>query len=171
VWLAARTQGNYVSRDSEQPRQQNAKAPTTAKAKLTSTGLKTGHYKNNPAKKADLFGGVVEEDGVGFLGAALEGELRAIRRKYETQNLVFGEMGHLAVRATIERLQPEIVHALFANQVDDGLALRCEGDLAGKSALINVMVSHLAALGGIQPKYQLVIELAEFDGGHAFAIG
>jgi hypothetical protein len=34
----------------------------------------------------------VEEDGVGFLGAALEGEFGAIGRKYKTEDLIFVEV-------------------------------------------------------------------------------
>jgi hypothetical protein len=55
------------------------------KRKAKSAGLKTGHYNW-------LLGGVVEEDGVGFLGAALEGEFGAIGRKYKTEDLIFVEV-------------------------------------------------------------------------------
>jgi hypothetical protein len=60
------------------------------------------------------------------LGAVLEAELRAVRGKHKAKDLVFGEMGHLAVRPTIEGLKPEIIDASFANQVGDGFAIFLE---------------------------------------------
>ena len=59
--------------------------------------------------------------------AAFHGDLRAIGRKHEPECLVLLEVGKLAVRRAIKRLQPQVVHAFLPHKVYDPFAIRRVG--------------------------------------------
>src|SRR5215471_6418841 len=86
-----------------------------------------------------LTGEVPQQHGIRLRVAALESDLRTVGRKRKLRDSLRREMCQLPVRRTIQRLEPEIVHAFFVHRVSDRLAIRREFQ-GPRSALIHVVI-------------------------------
>jgi len=68
--------------------------------------------------------GIAEDDGVGFVVAALDRDFCAVLGKAELVDAFGSEMGELMGSGAIERLHPEVANTFFVDGIDNGLAVR-----------------------------------------------
>ena len=79
-------------------------------------------------------------------------------------------MCQLTAWSSVQRLDPQIVHAFFAHLISNSFSRRQESE-AGQAALIEFERRFLSIRERIQNEQDRVIRFADFEGGDRFAVG
>src|ERR1700720_4067639 len=104
-------------------------------AEINKVGVRTVTKRGQAALHMNLAGGagVAEEDYVGIEAAAEDGEGFAVGGPGEAAAALFGsEPGDVVAGAAVDRLEPDVVDAVFADGVGERFAVGREMDAAGE---------------------------------------
>lgn len=114
--------------------------------------------------------GVTQKNGVGLGVPALEGDARAVARKPEGDKFVRGEVRELVKRLGIQRLDPDVVDALFRDGVGHPLAVGHHADGGLRTLVEAVNEDEFLVVQRIESEDELLIRGARVDDRQRLAV-